>query len=193
MLDRILDVDRQLFLVINHEWSNSFFDVFLPFMRDAYVWIPLYLFLIGYFIWKFRWRGAFWFLWCGLTIGLADLLSSQLIKKTVMRARPCHIQEELVDLVLRVSCGTGFSFTSSHATNHMALAIFIVLTTATFWRSWRYMFITWALIIGFAQIYVGVHYPVDVVSGFLLGVLVSVISVWIYRRTHRGIDRMPSA
>ena len=156
-------------------------------MRDAYVWIPLYIIIIVFFVWKFKWNGLIWFFWCGLTVGLSDLLSSQLIKKSIMRPRPCHIQEELVELVLRVPCGTGYSFTSSHATNHMALAVFIVLTTAFLWKSWRHIFVIWALIIGFAQIYVGVHYPADVASGFLLGGVVSFVSAWIYKKNKWAI------
>ncbi len=172
MLEEILSNDTALFLVINAKWTNQLFDAVLPFMRNEWSWVPLYIGLILFFVIKYKLRGLWWVLCCALTVIISDLLSSQLIKKTVMRPRPCHIMEELTALVLRVDCGTGYSYTSSHATNHMALAIFIVLTTVFAFKHWRWIFVPWALIIGYAQIYVGVHYPLDVFSGYLLGGLV---------------------
>ena len=106
-----------------------------------------------------------------------------------MRARPCHLQSELTDLILRVDCGTGFSFTSSHATNHMALAVFIVMSTIFIFGKWRYLFIPWALIIGYAQIYVGVHYPVDVLSGFCLGGMLGALSAICYNLTPWSVTK----
>ncbi len=185
MLEQILAIDQSFFLIINKGWTNAFFDVVMPFMRNQVVWIPLYVLITAYFLWKFRWSGLLWIIWCLTTVGISDFVSSHLIKKSVMRPRPCHMESELTDIILRVDCGSGFSFTSSHATNHMTLAVFIICTTAPFWFRYRWIFLPWALLVGLAQIYVGVHYPADVICGFGLGCAIAVLSVWLYKKSLR--------
>ncbi len=187
MLEKIVEYDTGLFNYINNHWSNGFLDVFLPFMRDQWCWFPMYALILLYFVIRYRSKGFIWVVWCILTIVVSDFVSSQLIKKSVMRARPCHIPNELTDLILRVDCGSGFSFTSSHATNHMALAVFICFTTLRAFGTWRYIFLPWALIIGYAQVYVGVHYPLDVISGFLLGSILGFLSAWGYNKMRWSI------
>lgn len=76
--------------------------------------------------------------------------------------------------VKRVPCSNGFSFTSSHATNHFALGTFFFLLFS--FTAYRFLFLVWAGVISFAQVYVGVHYPVDVICGALLGILIGFIS-----------------
>ena len=183
MLSWIKDIDVIIFKFINISLTNDFFNSFLPFVRNELSWTPLYVFIIVFFLWKFRLKGLGWVVGALLTLGASDFLSSQVIKKTIMRPRPCHVEDEISGMVLRINCGTGFSFTSSHATNHMALAIFIILTTMPVWKKWRWAFLPWALLIGFAQVYVGVHYPFDVLCGFLLGSLVGATMALLYKKS----------
>jgi undecaprenyl-diphosphatase len=117
-----------------------------------------------------------------LTIGLSDFTSSVLIKENIQRIRPCNDPVFKKQVFLRAPCGSGYSFTSSHATNHFALATFIILGLGTFIRKWRYLILFWAISIGFAQIYVGVHYPLDVLVGFLLGALIGGLGAFVYRK-----------
>lgn len=180
-LDTILKWDRSLFIQVNNKLSNAFFDSVLPFMREEIVWVPFYLLLLVFVIFRFRLKGFLWFSWMGATVGLADIVSSHVIKKTVERARPCHAISDISELILRVECGSGYSFTSSHATNHMAIGAFIVFAGMPVLGKWRYILLPWALAIGLAQVYVGVHYPVDVICGFGLGALIAFVSSIVYR------------
>ena len=100
--------------------------------------------------------------------GLADLVSSSVLKPVVGRDRPCHEVQLEGEVFPMVHCGNNGSFTSSHAANHMALAaaISMLLLRRRKWLAALLYF--WAFLIGYAQIYVGVHYPTDVLGGFLL-------------------------
>lgn len=173
MLELLIERDKELFLIINTEWCNAFLDVVLPYWRTKTTWIPLYILLL-LIIGKNRGFKTFWVLiLIGLTLLLADQVSSELIKKTVERIRPCN-DSSLANVRSLIHCGGGFSFTSSHATNHFALVMQLFLIFRLDWKT-RYfvaLFI-WAAIIAYAQVYVGVHYPLDVLAGGLLGCLLA--------------------
>jgi undecaprenyl-diphosphatase len=174
-------LDRHLFEWINGEATNYFFDLILPLMRDGRVWIPLYVILLVYAVYTYRKKVWIFILPLILTVSLTDSMSHHLIKKSIERPRPCHAEAN-VDVRLLVSCGSGYSFTSNHATNHMGLAIFISLTLFSA-NSWALiLFLAWAIMIGYAQIYVGVHYPSDILGGFILGSLIASLGIFIYRR-----------
>ena len=162
--------DTWLFLKINTEWTNPFLDSISPWWREANAWVPLYLFLIIFGIINFKKKVWYWLLFTAITLTLSDQLSSNLIKNLVERPRPCR-DEFLADKVrlLLNNCSGGYSFTSSHATNHFAFAVFIFITLQPFFKKWTYLFFVWAATICYGQVYVGVHYPLDVVCGAILG------------------------
>jgi undecaprenyl-diphosphatase len=174
MFKRLLHIDKQLFFEINECYQNQFFDTLMPILCDKYTWFPLYLILIGIIIYKFRWKAVWVLLFAGLTVVLADQISAGLIKPHFERLRPCNdpCYGDLVNNI--VGCGNGYSFVSSHATNHFALAMFFISIFLK--RSNRFfipfIFLLWAASISFAQVYVGVHYPSDVIVGGLIGVLI---------------------
>ncbi|RZL15228.1 MAG: phosphatase PAP2 family protein, partial [Pedobacter sp.] len=76
----------------------------------------------------------------------------------------------------RVPCGSGYSFPSAHATNHFGIAVFLILVFYKKWKPILPLGLLWAFSIAFAQVYVGVHYPVDIICGSLLGTLLGFIS-----------------
>lgn len=168
----ILQFDEYLFQVINGEWHNNFLDFVMPWWRDKKFWIPAYIAGMGYLVWKYKLRSIFFILSIAMTIAVSDTLSSKVIKKTVKRPRPCRNEVLAQDLNLLVHCGGGYSFTSSHATNHFALAVFIITLFGGMRKRWKYLLIIWAGSIAFGQVYVGVHYPIDVIAGGLLGTAV---------------------
>jgi membrane-associated phospholipid phosphatase len=172
MPDYLLHADRHLFYFINHDLTNPFFDWIMPYLRNPKFWIPLYLFIIGFCIFKFKKVGAIIIILAALSAGFADFSSAQIVKPLIKRVRPCRDPVVSQTDTIRVGCGTGYSFPSTHASDHFAVAFFLALL---FYKKWPWIWfwaITWAGIISFAQVYVGVHYPVDVFCGAVYGVLI---------------------
>ncbi|GAC1530537.1 MAG: hypothetical protein NVS3B15_09450 [Sediminibacterium sp.] len=163
-------LDTWLFLKINTVWTNSFLDAVFPWWRDANAWIPLYLFLILVAVLNFKQKAIPWILFAVITVALTDQVSSTLVKHWVARTRPCN--EALLVGRMRLlldGCSGGYSFTSSHATNHFGFAMFVFMTTRQVFKPWSRLLFLWAAVIAYAQVYVGVHYPLDILCGGLLG------------------------
>jgi membrane-associated phospholipid phosphatase len=171
MPDFLLQFDRHLFHFINHDLANPFFDAVMPWLRNAKNWIPLYIAIIVLCIWKFKKTGLVIIVLMALCAGFADRTSAGLVKPLVHRLRPCHDPVVSKTDIVRVDCGTGYSFPSTHATDHFAATIFIILVLHKKWRWIWFWGILWAGLISFAQVYVGIHFPVDVFCGALYGAL----------------------
>jgi len=180
-MDVLLQLDEFLFHVINSSGQNSFFDWLMPLWRNKLTWVPLYFLLASILLYQLKIKGLYLLLALGLTIGIADTMSSKLIKKTVKRERPCR-NVNLPDVRNLVHCGGGYSFTSSHATNHFAVAAFLIFLTGTVFGRWRYWLWIWAALVAYAQVYVGVHYPFDVICGGILGVLIAFLTSFGYQK-----------
>jgi undecaprenyl-diphosphatase len=104
------------------------------------------------------------------TILLSDQISSSVVKPLFARLRPCNDPDLSTQVRLLLDgCGAGYSFTSSHATNHFALAIFLTVTLRQWIGKYTWVLYLWAASIGYAQVYAGVHYPFDILAGALLG------------------------
>lgn len=181
MLEYILNIDQEIFLSINQGWSNSFFDWLLPILRNPFSWAPLYLFLIIFFIRTYGKTGIYIVAMSLVTVGITDSVSSHIIKKKTERVRPCNDPVFKEDVTLRVRCGSGFSFTSSHAANHFGLAFFWIFLFGRKWRATSLLAISWALLIGLSQVYVGVHYPLDIIVGGLFGILVGLGTGFLFK------------
>lgn len=182
MIEQIIQLDHQLFFAINNGLSNFFFDWLMPILRNKYVWIPLYIFIIAFSIKKYKIKGVYLVLFLSATAGFADFTSAKVMKPAFERLRPCN-DEALKDRVIaRVGCGSGKSFPSTHATDHFAIAVFLI---SIFYKRWRPMLslgILWAASISFAQVYVGVHFPLDITVGALYGSLIGYIFASLYNR-----------
>jgi undecaprenyl-diphosphatase len=171
MLSTLTELDTSLLWWI-HAHHNAALDWLMPILRSKWTWLPLYVFILAFIVMNYGKRGGVWLLFFVCTIGLADLTSSKLVKPQVNRMRPCHTEHVLERMDLLVSCGGRYSFTSSHATNHFAMAAFIFFTLGGIFKRIRWPIMIWAGLIAFAQVYVGVHYPLDVIGGAMLGVLI---------------------
>ena len=145
------------------------------------IWVPLYIAILFYLAKKYK-RG-FWLIavFIALAITLSDQISVQLFKNLFCRLRPCH--EPLLDGLVHLvngKCGGQYGFVSSHAANSFNIAVFTSLLIRKRWYAIAMVF--WALIIGYSRIYLGVHYPGDVICGSLLGIIIgySVYKLYIY-------------
>ncbi|MGB3546910.1 MAG: phosphatase PAP2 family protein [Saprospiraceae bacterium] len=171
-MEALLQLDYYLFHLINGVWTAAWLDESAPLWRTKTTWIPLYVVLAGLIVYRLRRRAVWLFLAAGLCVAVADQVSSSIIKPSVERLRPCRNPALEQPANVLIACGGGYSFTSSHATNHFAIALLLVLGMAGFAGRWRYLLLLWAASIGYAQVYVGVHFPLDVICGGLLGCLI---------------------
>jgi membrane-associated phospholipid phosphatase len=188
MLKSVLQMDRSLFYYINNRWSNDVFDALMPFVRNQYFWVPLYLFLLAFVFTNFRAKALWWVLFFLATFALTDLISASVIKTLVERPRPCAdpIASETVRML--IPCSYSYSFVSSHATNHFGMAMFMFMSMKQFSNRWIWLVFAWALIISFAQIYVGAHFPVDVLGGALLGSFIGHRTAIIFNKQFGGLQ-----
>lgn len=184
-METILELDYIIFEWINQDFQNSFFDMVMPWWRSKYTWIPLYILLIGFSIIKYKIKGLYYILFLTLAIGISDTMSSKVVKYSVKRVRPCNDLKIKTHSNLLVKCGSGYSFTSSHATNHFTLAVFLCLTFCRRYKFLKLPLIFWASSIALGQVYVGVHYPFDVLAGATLGTLIAIMMSYIYQRLKR--------
>lgn len=185
-MDTILHIDRWLFQLINRSWENRLFDSLLPIIRNSNCWVPLYVFLLLFGLTNFRKNVWLWVLFAIGTAILCDFVSSDIIKASIFRLRPCH-DPSLATLRV-VYCPQSSSFTSSHATNHFGIAIFFFLTLKDYIHKWGYLFFAWAFIIVYAQVYVGVHYPLDVICGGIVGLAIGTTTGFLFKKLY-GLER----
>jgi membrane-associated phospholipid phosphatase len=186
MPDQLLQLDRHLFYWINHDLTNAFFDWLMPLMRNPKFWIPLYVFIVGFCLWQYKKQGAILVIMLILAVGFADYTSASIIKKQVYRLRPCRDPVTSVTVISRVPCGLGYSFPSTHATDHFTIAVYL---SCLFFKRWKWVLpvlVFWAAIICFAQVYVGVHFPVDVTCGAVYGSLTGALFAFCYMKLQPG-------
>lgn len=176
-LGKLIEFDKWLFVQVNGKLANPFFDAVMPFMRTASNWAPLYLFLIAFMLLNFRVRGAWWLLFFVCTVALTDTGGTYLFKHTVGRDRPCADPAFFDQVRLLVGCvGHGNSFLSNHAANHFGMAMFFFMTCRSWLGRWSAVGFIWAGLVALAQVYVGIHFPLDVTAGGLFGCLLGYLT-----------------
>jgi undecaprenyl-diphosphatase len=177
-----MEIDYQVFEWFNSGLAHPLLDRLLPYYRDKLTWIPLYGIALVLLYRQRGWRDTLTIV-VGLAVVLtvADQLAASLIKPRVGRLRPCATESLFAVVRELVPCGGKYGFPSNHATNHFAVAVYL----CGVWvrrRGLRVAWLLWALSIGLAQVYVGKHFPLDILGGAFLGSGIALIGVAGYRR-----------
>lgn len=172
MLDQLIAWDHQLFLMLN-QWGTSPFDPFWLLMSKKGTNALVYLGLIVIYGTKKGLKPALYLLVVGaVTVGITDQITN-LFKSGFMRLRPCYTPEiQMLMRLVKESCGGQYGFFSGHASNSFALAFFFGLI----FNRLKYLMpllLTLASLIAYSRIYLGVHFPLDVICGALAGILIA--------------------
>lgn len=174
-MDSIIQLDHSLFLTING-WHSPFLDFIMFWLSNKFIWIPLYAALLTLLI---RENRSYWWLLLiavALLVTITDQVSVKLFKDIFLRLRPCH-DPTLGGMarVLNGQCGGQYGFISSHAANTFGLAVFVgaLLKNRYSWMLWAMLL--WAAIVSYSRIYLGVHFPGDVLVGAMVGALIGLL------------------
>jgi len=171
MLEKLLTFDRSLFLTLNGLHA-AWLDPVMYWTSKSLVWMPLFLILLGFVINTFHWRTITVLVAVALMITVSDQLTN-LVKNDTKRLRPSHEPALAASVhIVNEFRGGEFGYYSSHASNTFALAVFLILL---FQKRYRYLYLLltgWAVLMTYTRIYLGVHYPLDVLSGAAIGCLI---------------------
>jgi membrane-associated phospholipid phosphatase len=175
-------LDSELFIAINNGLANPVCDLIMPLVTNSWVLrVVLGVIVLGLAIFG-RSRGRIAALGCVVAVALSDQISAQLLKPLVARVRPCHV----IDGVrLLVDCSQGLSFPSSHAANTFGQAVFL----GVLYPRARWFLVAFAAVVSYSRIAVGVHYPLDVVAGAVVGIFAGSLTLVFWRLAER---RWPS-
>jgi undecaprenyl-diphosphatase len=167
-MELILSLDEKLFLFLNNALANPFFDKFFPFITEVDHWMLVYIIALSMLLWKGGKKGRLTVLALILTVIITDQFVSSFLKDIIGRLRPCHTLEEVR---LLVNCGSGKSFPSAHAANNFAAAFVIT----RFYKNNKWIFFTIATLMAFSRVYIGVHYPLDILGGAFIGSSIGIL------------------
>lgn len=179
MLERLLQWDRELLIYLNSLGIETY-DAFWQAVTDISTWIPLFLFLLVLLFWKYTRREGFAILLTTLLMLGVMLLLTNLTKEWIGRLRPNNDVE--VNTLIRVlRRPASFSFFSGHASTSFSISTLVFLFLRRHFRLALLIFL-WPVLFAFSRIYVGVHYPGDILAGTAAGVLMAFLFFHVYRR-----------
>ena len=179
MLQTLSELDEHLFLFLNGSHA-PWLDQLMFWVTNKYTWFPLYFILIAATVARYRTRGLLMCLGMVLAVGLSDHITSGLMKPFFARLRPCQVPEWQNVVHLVTGCGGRYGFASSHASTTFALATTVWLMLRS-WSPWFGVAFGWSALVAYSRVYVGVHYPLDILVGAAVGVLVGWLAYQLYQ------------
>jgi undecaprenyl-diphosphatase len=185
MLEKLDTLDKNLFLWLNSH-HTPFFDKFMWFISGRIEWLPLYLILIGYIVYIYRWKSIAVIVAIIIAVALADQLAVKAFKEVFQRLRPSH-SPDIQNIVHIVNGyrGGSYGFVSNHAANTFALATFLCCLFRN--KYFIVSILLWATIVSYSRIYLGVHYPCDVLGGAILGIFIGWIVYYLYLKAEKKL------
>jgi undecaprenyl-diphosphatase len=139
----------------------------------------MYAIIVGYIIYKFRWKAILSLVFIALVVTLADQISVHGFKMVFQRLRPCHnLQLKNIVHLVNNKCGGQFGFVSSHAANTFGIAVFLARLLKN--KQFIIFIFAWASVVSYSRIYLGVHYPFDILGGAILGSGIGYLSYFFY-------------
>jgi undecaprenyl-diphosphatase len=166
MLEKILELDKELLILLNGFGSPTFDGMWLIITKQAY-WAPLFLIVFYLLQKKLGWKNfGYYILFTALLILVCDQ-SANLFKNSFERLRPCN-DEQIKGIIRIVKSSSSFSFFSGHATNSMATTVFTFMILKKFYKH-VYLLFLFPLIFAYSRIYLGLHFPSDIVTGYAFG------------------------
>jgi undecaprenyl-diphosphatase len=161
-MEFLYSFDLAIFYLFNHTISTGFLDKFFSIITDVNKWYIAYLILVGIAFFKGGLRGKIAVITLIILIVVTDQTGYRLLKELFERVRPCNA---LSDVITPIGCAGGFSFPSNHALNNFAAAVFLL----RLFPKYKWIFLITATLISISRIYLGVHYPSDVLGGAIIG------------------------
>jgi undecaprenyl-diphosphatase len=191
MLDTLKSIDQTIFLFLNG-FHSSFFDAVIYQGTNTRTWIPLYLLLLWLIVRKYRWQALWVILFACLMILVSDQLSN-LFKVWVARPRPTYEPGLTAIHTVRGYLGGQYGFYSAHASNNLAIAIYMILVLGSPFRYFSVLIAGWAVLMAYTRIYLGVHYPGDILAGWAAGSLIGwgcgSLCMWFLRKPASAENR----
>ncbi len=179
MWERILQWDRDTFVYFNQLGIEKY-DILWSVITDFNSWTPFFLFILYLFFTKFTRRRAWAMFGTVLLLALIITLMTNFTKELVARTRPNN-HEELNTFIRVLRTPTNYSFFSGHAASSFAITTLVYLFLRKTLK-WAVVLYIWPLLFSLSRIYVGVHYPLDIIAGMLVGVAVAIIFYFVYKK-----------
>ncbi len=182
IIDNIINGDIELFLYL-HNLGSTQWDIFWAFVTNKFASIPLYALLLYLAYRRFGLKKTLWILLTVVVLILISDQTSQLFKYSFKRLRPCH--NDNINHLMRLGtsyCGGKYSYFSAHAANALAIAIFFGRLLYKRMKYLIFFLLIWAFVVSYSRIYLGVHFPLDILTGMVFGAIYALILVFIIRR-----------
>lgn len=177
------DIDLSVLYFFNQTLASPAMDAVMAALTSVWWWMPVYVFAGVYLIWKYKWRGAIVLLAAVLVVAFTDQFAQLVLKPLIARDRPCaEINGRTVVEWIRLPIGMrhGPSFPSSHALNNGAVALFFGMVFRN--KKVLYVLLSLATLVGISRMYLGLHYPTDILGGLIIGSLIGSVFALLYRR-----------
>jgi undecaprenyl-diphosphatase len=184
-------LDHELFTIINGKGNVPALNTLMLLLRNHFTWIPVYAFILYLSVFKFRkdmWLFIGLFL---ITFGITDYLTVEVLRPLIHRPRPCHDESLQATINLLMECGGPNGLPSAHASNHFGMSMFCFVAFNSIFKKKYYILFFWAFLVCYAQVYVGKHFPGDVMLGALIGITAGAITGNIFRYYYKKKNNKP--